>query len=94
MCPHGYHHSGSMATPALGTRDIYIYIYIYSPTSSFSVENITYVKEGLNFMQHILIVQLQPLLLLGFRFISCIKIVKVVFSINSLFRKETIVKCL
>ena len=23
MCPHGYHHSGSMATPALGTRDIY-----------------------------------------------------------------------
>ena len=20
MCPHGYHHSGSMATPALGTR--------------------------------------------------------------------------
>ena len=22
MCPHGYHHSGSMATPALGT---YIY---------------------------------------------------------------------
>ena len=33
MCPHGYHHSGSMATPALGTRDvrfqIYIYIYIY-----------------------------------------------------------------
>ena len=29
MCPHGYHHSGSMATPALGTRDIYIYIYLY-----------------------------------------------------------------
>ena len=26
MCPHGYHHNGSMATPALGTRDIYIYI--------------------------------------------------------------------
>ena len=24
MCPHGYHHSGSMATPALGTRDLYI----------------------------------------------------------------------
>ena len=22
MCPHGYHHSGSMATPALGTRDV------------------------------------------------------------------------
>ena len=21
MCPHGYHHSGSMATPALGTRE-------------------------------------------------------------------------
>ena len=28
MCPHGYHHSGSMATPALGTRDVRIYIYI------------------------------------------------------------------
>ena len=27
MCPHVYHHSGSMATPALGTRDVrYIYI--------------------------------------------------------------------
>ena len=25
MCPHGYHHSGSMATPALGTRDVYIH---------------------------------------------------------------------
>ena len=22
MCPHGYHHSGSMATPALGTQDV------------------------------------------------------------------------
>ena len=36
MCPHGYHHSGSMATPALGTWDVrcvgcvYIYIYIYT----------------------------------------------------------------
>ena len=30
MCPHGYHHIGSMATPALGTRDVrFIYIYIY-----------------------------------------------------------------
>ena len=35
MCPHGYHHSGSMATPALGTQDvrcvcdIHIYIHIY-----------------------------------------------------------------
>ena len=30
MCPHGYHHSGSMATPALGTRDVrFIYIYIF-----------------------------------------------------------------
>ena len=27
MCPHGYHHSGSMATPVLGTRDVRIYIY-------------------------------------------------------------------
>ena len=29
MCPHGYHHSGSMASPALGTRDVYIHIYIH-----------------------------------------------------------------
>ena len=27
MCPHGYHHSGFMATPALGTRDVRLYIY-------------------------------------------------------------------
>ena len=26
MCPHGYHHSGSMATPALGTRDVRLHI--------------------------------------------------------------------
>ena len=44
MCPHGYHHSGSMATPALGTRDvrfiyryIYIYIYIYIYTEILEV---------------------------------------------------------
>ena len=29
MCPHGYHHRGSMATPALGTRDVPIKKYIY-----------------------------------------------------------------
>ena len=29
MCPHGYHHSGFMATPALGTRDVRLYICIY-----------------------------------------------------------------
>ena len=28
MCPHGYHHSGSMATPALGTRDVHLHIYV------------------------------------------------------------------
>ena len=41
MCPHGYHHSGSMATPALGTRDvrfIYIYIYIYTHTHTKILE--------------------------------------------------------
>ena len=37
MCPHGYHHSGSMATPALGTRDVYIYIYIYIYTKILEV---------------------------------------------------------
>ena len=26
MCPHGYHHSGSMATSALGTRDERLHI--------------------------------------------------------------------
>ena len=26
MCPHGYRHSGSMATPALGTWDVLIYV--------------------------------------------------------------------
>ena len=26
MCPHGYHRSGSMATPALGTRDVRLHI--------------------------------------------------------------------
>ena len=26
MCTHGYHHSGSMATPALGTRDVRLLI--------------------------------------------------------------------
>ena len=26
MCPHGYHHSGSMATPALGTQDVRLHI--------------------------------------------------------------------
>ena len=26
MCPHGYHHSGSMATAALGTRDVRLHI--------------------------------------------------------------------
>ena len=34
MCPHGYHHSGSMATPALGTRDVrlhIVYIYTWKP---------------------------------------------------------------
>ena len=34
MCPHGYHHSGSMATPALGTRDVRL-IYIYIIISSY-----------------------------------------------------------
>ena len=24
MCPHGYHHSGFMATPALGTQEVCI----------------------------------------------------------------------
>ena len=31
MCPHGYHHNGFMATPALGIQEVrYIYIYIYT----------------------------------------------------------------
>ena len=30
MCPHSCHHSGSMATPALGTRDVRLYIYTHT----------------------------------------------------------------
>ena len=30
MCPHGYHHSGSMATPVLGTRDVHLLLCIIS----------------------------------------------------------------
>ena len=31
MCPHGYHPSGFMATPALGTQDVrYICIYLHN----------------------------------------------------------------
>ena len=26
MCPHGYHHNGFMATPALGTQDVRLHI--------------------------------------------------------------------
>ena len=26
MCPNGYHHSGFMATPALGTQDVRLHI--------------------------------------------------------------------
>ena len=35
MCPHGYHHSGSMATPALGTRDVRLHIYIHIYYNSY-----------------------------------------------------------
>ena len=30
MCPHGYHHSGSMATPALGTRDVRVWCFVHT----------------------------------------------------------------
>ena len=38
MCPHGYHHNGFMETPALGTQEvrIYIYIYIYNTIHMYS----------------------------------------------------------
>ena len=26
MCPHGYHHNGFMATPALGTQEVHLHI--------------------------------------------------------------------
>ena len=29
MCPHGYHHNGFMATPALGMQDVRFYLFIY-----------------------------------------------------------------
>ena len=42
MCPRGYHHSGFMATPALGTQDvlfIYNIIHIYCGIISYRVLN-------------------------------------------------------
>ena len=35
MCPNGYHHSGSMATPALGTRDVRLHIVWIALWSAF-----------------------------------------------------------
>ena len=29
MCPHDYHHNGFMATPALGTQEVWKYMYMY-----------------------------------------------------------------
>ena len=28
MCPHGYHHNGFMETPALGTQEVHLSLYI------------------------------------------------------------------
>ena len=41
MCPHGYHHSGSMATPSLGTLDVrYIYIYMCVVSNGIYVDEV------------------------------------------------------
>ena len=34
MCPHGYHHNGFMATPALGTQEVLFILFIYLVTIS------------------------------------------------------------
>ena len=45
MCPHGYHHSGSMATPALGTRDVRIHIYIQLMVRNFQDTSALYLTD-------------------------------------------------
>ena len=49
MCPHGYHHSGSMATSALGTRAFtFIYIRIMPfHLTDYSFNNYTNVRGNL-----------------------------------------------
>ena len=42
MCPHGYHHSGSMATPALGTWDV---IYINQHISIYYIYQYMYIQN-------------------------------------------------
>ena len=37
MCPHGYHHNGFMATPALGTQVVRLYMYVYKHVPSAGV---------------------------------------------------------
>ena len=32
MCPHGYHHNDFMATPALGTQELYMHMLRDKPT--------------------------------------------------------------
>ena len=36
MCPHGYHHNGFMATPALGTQEVRKVNIYYSNSSLLS----------------------------------------------------------
>ena len=36
MCPHGYHHNGFMETPALGTREDIIYVWLKLYEATFS----------------------------------------------------------
>ena len=69
MCPHGYHHSGSMATPALGTRDVRLhivwialwshqsaqYIYIYRISLYFGACACIRTCASVRIMAHVLI---------------------------------------
>ena len=50
MCPHGCHHSGSMATPALGTRDVrWIYSFIIHVFTDFVMSTtISYISSHLS----------------------------------------------
>ena len=53
MCPHGYHHSGSMATPALGTRDVYIYICSDLISSTIALKLVPITVHGITRLSHI-----------------------------------------
>ena len=43
MCPHGYHHNGFMATPALGTQEVRLITYIHLFQIVYTIQ--TYIRR-------------------------------------------------